>query len=322
MAQITRSTKIGGGTTLQSNTLARAADVETDILTLFSHANNLDTATEKHTAVSVEGSATVPLTVNNSTGTQNIANLNDNGTNVLSVADGGTTTITANGGSNKALIANNGTSTGNIFEAQDNGTAQVTVADGGTITLAPGGTTKVVINSSSITLSNSETIAMGSAKITGLAAGSTNGDAVRYEQLHLRTTYTPTFSAGWGTVTSVTVGYTVVGKMLFVNGTFTTGTVAGSVGTITLPSGLTIDTTGAVSRVTQYGLIYGLHSGANANLFANSHVGNLIYDGSNTDRVEFSDINGGGGNNFGSRNVSSMFGSTERVSFSIVVPLA
>ncbi len=107
MAQITRSTKVGGGTVLQSNTLARAADVETDVLTLFTHANNLDTGTEKHTVVSAEGSTTVPLTVNNSTGTQNIANFQDNGTSVLTVADGGIVTV-APAGTTKVVANSSG----------------------------------------------------------------------------------------------------------------------------------------------------------------------------------------------------------------------
>lgn len=141
MAQISRSTKISGGTTLTANTTARAADVETDVLTLFNAHNNHDTGSSTWTTVQATGSSTVPLIVNNSTGTQNIANFQDNGTNVL------------------------------------------TVADGGTVTIAPAGTTKVVANSSGLTLSNSATIAMGSAKITGLAAASANGDAVRFEQI-------------------------------------------------------------------------------------------------------------------------------------------
>lgn len=183
MAQISRSTKINGGTTLTANTLARAADVETDMLTVFNAHNNHDAGTSAWTVVKAEGSSSIPLVANNSSGTQNIVNFQDNGTNVLSIADGGTTTVRAtDGGTSKALIVNNGTSTGNILEAQDNGTAALTLADGGTLTYAPGGTTKIVGSTGGLVLSNSATIAMGSAKITGLAAATTAGDAVRYEQ--------------------------------------------------------------------------------------------------------------------------------------------
>ena len=51
--------------------------------------------------------------------------------------------------------------------------------------------------------------------------------------------YTPTFSAGWGTCKNVNVKYRRVGSSLEVEGTLVTGTVASSVGTITLPPGLT-----------------------------------------------------------------------------------
>lgn len=147
MAQISRSTKVGGGTVLQANTLARAADVETDVLTLFNAHNNHDSGTSSWTVVKAEGSSSVPLISNNSTGTQNIFEAKDNGTTVVSVADGGAVAIaaaantvvpltvtSANGGSAKTAIINNGTSTGNILEVQDNGTAAVTVADGGSVT--------------------------------------------------------------------------------------------------------------------------------------------------------------------------------------------
>lgn len=137
MAQITRSTKVGGGTVLQANTLARATDVETDILTLTNAHNTHDDGSAKWQVVSAENSSSVPLIANNSTGTQNIFEARDNGTARLTVADAGTVTLTcANGGSNKTLVVNNGTSTGNILELQDNGSAVVTVADGGVATFS------------------------------------------------------------------------------------------------------------------------------------------------------------------------------------------
>lgn len=181
MAQISRSTKVNGGTTLASNTLARAADVETDMLTLFNAHNNADTGTTKWTVVSVEGSSSVPLVVSNSSGTQNIANFQDNGSNVLTVADGGTTTVTAtNGGSSKALVVNNGTSTGNILEAQDNGTAVMTVADGGNVTftgklLAPDGTNSLPAYSFASASSNDNGMYLSTTDTVGITAGGTLG---------------------------------------------------------------------------------------------------------------------------------------------------
>jgi hypothetical protein len=55
--------------------------------------------------------------------------------------------------------------------------------------------------------------------------------------------YTPTFSAGWGTPTSISAKYRRVGEYLEVTGSFVSGTVAASLGSISIPSGLTIDTT-------------------------------------------------------------------------------
>lgn len=45
--------------------------------------------------------------------------------------------------------------------------------------------------------------------------------------------YTPTFSAGWGTPTNVSIFSRRVGDSIYISGTFTCGTVAGSAGTIT-----------------------------------------------------------------------------------------
>lgn len=57
------------------------------------------------------------------------------------------------------------------------------------------------------------------------------------------TAYTPTFSAGFGTVSSVSCFYKVLGDSLFVRGNGTAGTTTGAAGTITLPSGFTISST-------------------------------------------------------------------------------
>lgn len=135
MAAISRSYTFTDGTD------AYGSQVQTEFATVYDAWNNHDAGTSSWTVVSTSNASTTPLISNNSSGTNNIA------------------------------------------EFKDNGTAVVTVADGGTVTFAPGGTTKVVANSSGLTLSNSATIAMGSAKITGLAAATANGEAVRFEQI-------------------------------------------------------------------------------------------------------------------------------------------
>jgi hypothetical protein len=54
------------------------------------------------------------------------------------------------------------------------------------------------------------------------------------------TSYTPTISAGFGTATSNSAFYKVLGDSLFIRGSFTTGTVAASIASISIPAGYTI----------------------------------------------------------------------------------
>ena len=81
----------------------------------------------------VQGGAATALNIN-STSTGSILTLQDGGTPVLTVADGGVTTISANGGAGVALTVNNDGSTGNILNIQDGGIAVATFADGGAVT--------------------------------------------------------------------------------------------------------------------------------------------------------------------------------------------
>jgi hypothetical protein len=197
MAQITRSTKIGGGTTLQSNTLARAADVETDILTLFAAHNAADDGSAKWQVGSFENAVSTVVIANNSTGTNNIFEARDNGTAVVTVADGGATTVLATGATSVPLVVNNGTSTGNALEIKDNGTNRLVVADGGTttITAANGGTDKgLIVNNGTSTGNIIEAQDNGSAVVTIPDGGGIN-IAKTTNQLILGTTNTTTISA-------------------------------------------------------------------------------------------------------------------------------
>lgn len=131
MAQIIRSTKIAGGTVLQANTNARAADVETDMLTLFNAHNNADTGVTPWQVVSASNATSVPLVSNNSTGTQNILELKDNGTSCLTVADGGTLTV-APGGTTKAVLNSTGLALSNSATLAM-GAAKITGLANGTV---------------------------------------------------------------------------------------------------------------------------------------------------------------------------------------------
>lgn len=88
-------------------------------------------------------------------------------------------------------------------------------------------------------------LAMGSNKITGLAAASANGDAVRYEQLPNITapaSYTPTV-AGHGTIANVNIYWARLGNLIHIYGTYQAGTVSGTTYSFTTPAGQTIDFT-------------------------------------------------------------------------------
>lgn len=315
MAQISRSTKISGGTTLAANTLARATDVETDMLTLFNAHNNHDSGTSKWVVVSAEGATSVPLVVNNSTGTQDIVQFKDNGTSVLHVTDGGIITAKAvatsgitltvgaasGAGTGVALVADNDASTGDIFRATDGGTTVFKVADGGTSTFAPGGTTKVVANSSGLTLSNSATIAMGSAKITGLAAASANGDAVRYEQLPSVAGTITNWAAlasvtvtGFGTISNSTFKYRQVGDSIQVRGNFTAGTTTAVDAKINLPT-ITVDTGKMASNINSpVGVWYNLTDSLQT-LYSTAGAGVLFFDQSDNTAIYCSSQTSGNG---------------------------
>lgn len=78
--------------------------------------------------------------------------------------------------------------------------------------------------------------AIGAAEL----APATNTSSGTITRENTWTAYTPTISAGFGTVTNNSAFYKVLGDSLFIRGSFTTGTVAGSLGTISIPSGFTI----------------------------------------------------------------------------------
>lgn len=231
MSQISRGVKAAGGTTFQDGTDAYGSEVEADVSTLFNAHNNHDTGTSKWVVVSVLGATSVPVTADNSTGTQNILEAKDNGTTVFSVADGGATAITAtNGGTSKALVVNNGTSTGNILELQDNGTPKLTMADGGVVTMAA-------------------QIAMGANKITGLANGTAATDAAAFGQI----------TTGLQAITQTT-GTTTTN---ITSDTQTNSVVAGSITPLSASSRIKVTATFTISTdTTSQGCLISLKRGA------------------------------------------------------------
>lgn len=177
MATVARGSKQAGGTNFTSNTTALAAEVNTDFNTLYDAWNNHDAGTSKHTIVSVENATSTVLVVNNSNGTNDIVDFKDNGTSTFKIADGGN--ITATG----TIKVGDGTQSapGYAFSSAGNDDNGMYLASNNVVAISAGGTNRFEISTTGITAALP--IAMSSQKITGLAAGSANGDAVRFEQI-------------------------------------------------------------------------------------------------------------------------------------------
>jgi hypothetical protein len=119
--------------TFTNGTAANGSEVNVNFSDLVTYINNRNDATATWDRITVTNATLVPMIVNNSTGTQNIANFQDNGSNVLQVTNGGASIFTAVGTTSVPVTINNGSSTGSIFILQDNGSAVVTVLDGGNV---------------------------------------------------------------------------------------------------------------------------------------------------------------------------------------------
>lgn len=75
--------------TFTSNTLAQAGQVNTNFSDLVTYVSNRNDGSATWDRVLVTSASAVPFVSNNSTGTSNIANFQDNGTNVFQILDGG-----------------------------------------------------------------------------------------------------------------------------------------------------------------------------------------------------------------------------------------
>lgn len=117
-------------------------------------------------------------------------------------------------------------------------------------------------------------IYVDSITVTNAGGISINSNTFRYVPW---TAYTPGFSAGWGTAADIAVFYRIVGDSMEVRGNFTTGTVAASSGTISMPTGYQIDSAKVgTAGVTLLGWIYEV-ANANSNIYVDSKGGVLFY---------------------------------------------
>lgn len=143
----------------------------------------------------------------------------------------------------------------------------------------------------------SANVPMNSKKFTGLAAGSGNGDSVRYEQLPAVAgtitnwaAYTPTIT-GCGTVNTVTFGWRRVGDTVEVRGLWLCGTVAASQLTISLPNSITVQS--AVLAYDLAGWLMASHTGVTlAYPIRAGGSGNTVDIGKGATGTQFSSYNG------------------------------
>lgn len=138
-------------------------------------------------------------------------------------------------------------------------------------------------------------------------------------------TMTPN-AAGFGTIASATYKGYRVGKYLYVDGNFTTGTVGASGSNMVFQSGIAIDSSALSSSsagtklgdsYSSFGTTQFIYPGSTGASGASQVV---FYDGSTTDRLFWAYRLSGG--SFNKENVSAIFGSTQVVQFNFRIPVS
>ena len=131
------------------------------------------------------------------------------------------------------------------------------------------------------------------------------------------TSYTPTFSASFGTTSGVAFKYRRVGDSIQVMGQFTCGTVTAAIATMTLPSGLTIATSIPVANTTAAaGPQVGYWAGA-----TDDNLGAVLTaTGTNNALLYFSPFTIGG-SSLTPANASATFGSNQVIDINFTVPI-
>lgn len=136
--------------------------------------------------------------------------------------------------------------------------------------------------------------------------------------------YTPVFSAGFGTVSSTNATWYRNGNHIFINVYSVTGTVAASSCSISMPGGgaLIVDTARVPngSSNSQLGTFVRINTGGAANIYSASNPGVCFYDGSDTSHL-FLAIQSGS-NVFSKNNGTTIFNSNDAVSLQCVIPIS
>lgn len=132
------------------------------------------------------------------------------------------------------------------------------------------------------------------------------------------TSYTPTLGAGFGAATNVSFRWRRIGGNLEVEGTFTTGTVAASLATISLPAGLTLGTMPVVNASNAAGPAVGTFGHAAA--LSSGYL--VTATGTSTSLVYVADYFGhSGGTQLLPLNGNSVFNSSTLTSVRFSVPI-
>jgi hypothetical protein len=134
-----------------------------------------------------------------------------------------------------------------------------------------------------------------------------------------------TYSAGFGATTNNTWHYERVGSWMHLHGYFTAGTVAGSVGSLILPPGFSIDyaAIGSTTNTPMLGTwITNNASGGNVLFYTGNLAGVWFADGSTTDRVFFAGANSGVSGQFNKNNPNSFMQSGGALVSDLWIPIA
>lgn len=144
-----------------------------------------------------------------------------------------------------------------------------------------------------------------------------NWAVLQHDTVTNPSTYTPTFT-GFGTPTNVFFKWHRRFDKILVEGFFTSGTPTATAGSITLPSGFTIDTTDYPSTSLRFsdGSYYVMQSG---NFGSSSLFGVMAVDTANTGQMYFS--GSGSSNQFDKRNGNAVTNGTNGIYVEFEVPI-
>ena len=135
--------------------------------------------------------------------------------------------------------------------------------------------------------------------------------------------YTPTFSAGFGTVSTQSFQYRRVGSSMEIIGQFVTGTVAASAPGFTLPSGTTVNTSAVTAVQSVLGNYYTLEGSNSINSSASKSAALVYGTGLGSSYLSLASLGDGASPPvFAITNTSTIFNAGWRITIRASVPIA